>query len=100
MYTGRVDKDDLRSRFGLCFCLSLCLFFADVNDTEYSVARSLRLGADDGELFTREFVEQCRFPRVGATKNADESRTKCHRSGRLHLLGMANGNAHTFDMPF
>jgi len=64
---GCVDKDDLRGG----------KFFAFVrghfNDAKDSVARGLRLGRDDGDLFASEGVEQGALAYVGTTEDGDKS---------------------------
>ena len=61
---------------------SLTLLFGHVDDPQNAVACGLGLGADDGQLFADQGIEQGGFAGVGTTQNADESGVKGHREIR------------------
>ena len=65
MNSGCVNQNDLAASFAL--------LFADLNDSEDSIARGLRLGTDDGKLLTDQCVQQRGLAGVGPAENADES---------------------------
>ena len=58
----------------------LALRFGHVDDPQNAVARGLGLGADDGQLFADQGIEQGGFAGVGTTQNADESGVKGHKN--------------------
>jgi hypothetical protein len=64
--TGRIDEDDLRAWMA-AFARGQ---FDDAGD---AIARGLRLGRDDGDLFAGQRVEQRALPYIGTAENGNES---------------------------
>src|SRR5215469_16857655 len=69
----------------------------NMNHPEHSVTSRLRLGADDGELFARERVEQRGFSSIRTAQNADKAGVKWHGSDQLHLAGLVERDANALD---
>ena len=70
MNPGRVDQNNL-PRFAP-------LLFRDINDSENTVARGLRLRRNDRQFLADQRVQQSALAGIGATENADEAGVKRH----------------------
>ncbi len=70
MHAGSVDENDLPGW--------AALLLGHVDDSQDAVARGLRLGADDGELFADERIQQRGLAGVGASEDADETGMEGH----------------------
>src|SRR5208283_3348736 len=71
VHAGSIDEHNLSA--------ALALAFRNMNDALNTVARSLRLGGDDGQFFADQRVEQRGLARVGAAENANKTGAKGHR---------------------
>jgi len=70
MNSWRVNENDLAALPSL--------LFGHVQDSQDAVARSLRLGTDNGDLLAYQRIEQSGFAGVGPAQDADESGMKGH----------------------
>src|SRR4029077_14996366 len=75
MHAGSVDQDDLRGVAAFAF--------EQVDDALNPIARGLRFGRDDRELFTHESIEQRGLAGVRAAEDADKTGAEGHKDAGL-----------------
>ena len=66
VYSGRIDKDDLRRRMN-------ALFRRNFDHANNPVARGLRLGRDNGHLLARKRIQKSALAHVRPAENGNKS---------------------------
>ena len=78
MNPGSIDQNNLSALVAFLRC--------DIDDAEDTVARGLRLGRNDRNLFADQRVQQGAFARVRASEDAGESGVEGHETLGYSLM--------------